>query len=498
MATSSFYKNKFSIISIATLLALCVLHFGAYASAAPKAKAKPKAKTGAASAAATTSKPTARDQAAPSTSADASTQLTQVKNLYRLEKYDEASKLLTQITLNAANEQEVNYYKGLLQYQNKNYQAAQKTLSAVKQSEGSDFAASAAFYEGLCLIELDKLDEAKTTFEFVLDNSKDDPELDRNAEARIEEIAQLLEVKKVAAVKYFINASAGLNYDSNILYVPDNNSAASTPYDEGGWRWSVAGDAAYRFFYTQTHDLNAKLSLGNMQSFSTDFVQADPRTYAVSLPYSRGGYMDKTYYRLTLTPSYEQLYMDFDRSGAVTNVNNAMILNTDFLLYMSDRWYSGTAFEIRQDDSLLPGIASGSDNDADAMKYTIRKTETVLIGKDKKKMLIATAGFTFNDAKGKDKKYNRPELSVLYMAPTKKWKDINWLTGLSYYHQSYNKSTAGRVDSDLAYLLGLTKTIDANWSWSANATYTINDSNEVANDYSKYLLMGSVNYSWSK
>src|SRR5690606_34609041 len=126
------------------------------------------------------------------------------------------------------------------------------------------------------------------------------------------------------------------------------------------------------------------------------------------------------------------------------------------------------------------------------------KTQHVhLLDQAKKQAVILQGGVILNDAKGKNKVYNRIDLGVIYSAPWKKHKNTTWNAGFLAYKMDYSDSSDDRSDTDMAFLLGMNRMLDARWSWGANANYTNNASSVDANQYSKYSLTGTLNYNWN-
>ena len=109
-------------------------------------------------------------------------------------------------------------------------------------------------------------------------------------------------------------------------------------------------------------------------------------------------------------------------------------------------------------------------------------------------MITSDLGFTLNSAAGKNVKYNRYDLSVGYIAP---WIwDVTSNTKLSYYYLTYPNQTTVRTDHDLVLTVAGSKKINAVLTGGLTATYTLNDSNSVLYDYSKYSVLASLSANW--
>lgn len=417
-------------------------------------------------------------------------------SLYRLEQFNKALVTLKIAEGSQETELEKKYYIGLIHFRLKELSAARTAFGEVKAANHATLSPSAGFYEGLVHFSEENLEKAQASFEYVLDTSKE-PALDKKAEEYIEKIAKLIQYKKMSEKKIFLTADFGLNYDSNILFAPDNDSSTATTTEKGGLRANLGGAAEYRFFYKETSEFSTKAAVTKTHSFSTDFVQADPLVYSLTAPYALKGLLNGKGARLTLTPGYEFLFMDYDRSEQLTNILNTIMINSDLLLVMKEDWFSNYTIDIRSDDSLLPGT-TGTDSDADAIKVGFTKSETLFLDSAKKTALIGSLGYVTNSAKGDEKKYDRFEFGAIYTAPWLRFKNTTWNTGLNAYLQNYGSSDASRKDTNIALSVGTTRVINEEWSWTNSASYTNNSSSETASDYSKYSLLSSVHYAWSK
>ncbi|OFZ16917.1 MAG: hypothetical protein A2Z20_09400 [Bdellovibrionales bacterium RBG_16_40_8] len=414
-------------------------------------------------------------------------------SLYRVNKFDDALITLKLSEPNAKTDLEKKYYMGLIHYRLKELASAQSYFADVKKTNDPTLSVSAAFYEGLILFAEDNLIKAQASFEYVLDNSKD-PALDKKAEEYIEKIARLSEFKKMASKKIILHMHGGLSYDSNILLTSNNDTSTSTPSNKGGERWTLSGDAEYRFFYRENYDLSGKFAITNTQSFSTDFVQADPLAYTLTMPVNFKGMWLKKGYKLGLAPGYEMVYLDANATGGRPKILNTAMINIDFMQVMKDDWFSSYNIDIRDDDALLP---SDVVTNADALKLSFKKTETVFLDSSKKRAVIGSLGYVANNAKGDEKKYSRIELSAIYAAPIVKFRNTTWNGGLNYYLQNFEKSADSRKDNNTSIIFGLNKIVNEAWSYTANASYTTNTSNVETSTYDQYVLMGLINYTWS-
>lgn len=416
--------------------------------------------------------------------------------LYRNSKFNEALVAFRLSSPPQDKEEEREYYIASCHYALNEYSSALDIFKKIKNTEGSTYAASAAFYEGLILLNQDKLDESKTSFEFVLDKSQD-AEMDKQAELYIEKIMAMQRFKEEAKKKFFFNAMLGAMYDSNVLLAPDNVTSQGTSLQKGSPRLLFSGGGKYRLSYSSTDDVALALNTVYLYSTDTAVATADAAILNGGLPWTRKGIWREKGYNLVIKPNYEIVLMDPAASGQTPLMPVILvspILNADLTRVNSDKKFTTYSLEVRSDDSRLPTVAPLNENETDAMRYQAKLSQTYLLDDSKKKMLLAGLGVVFNDAKGSNRKYMRYQGNVSFVAPTS-W-DALWNASLLIYQLNYDKATDKRKDFHVTLGAGFQKPINPNFSWGLMANVTENSSNVTSYDYSKYtvMTMASFNY----
>ncbi|MCB0419397.1 MAG: hypothetical protein KDD61_00250 [Bdellovibrionales bacterium] len=416
--------------------------------------------------------------------------------LYKNEKYEDSLVKFKLSTPPAEDELNQKYYMGLVHYKLKELSSSLERFAEVRKAGHPVLSPSAAFYQGLIHFSLEKYQEAKEPFEWVIDNSND-PALDDKAENYLEKIAALIAFKKRQSERFIFSAMGGVQYDSNVLFSPDGQDASQgTTTDLGGFRGMGTGSFVYRPVYTRTSEFSINTSAVGMYSFNSAFSKADPYLGTLTLPYAWKGTWGKKGYKLTLTPGYEMLYMDANDDGTAESLLNSILFNTDVTIVMDSDWFASYQLLVRSDDSL--SADSTGDADADALKYTLKTKHTFLMDKAKKQAFIVGGGITVNAANGKDKKYQRYDVSFLFAKPFEKWKDASWNAGLSAYQLTYPDATTTRNDTNVTLTGGVSQPFTEAWSWGVTGSYSTNQSDNAANTYSKYTLLGSVSYKFAK
>ncbi len=404
-------------------------------------------------------------------------------SLYRLNKFNEAIVILKLAEVPPALEIEKKYFLGLTYYRLNELQSAKNTFREASASNDPIMGPSSMFYLGVVLFAQDDLDNAKKSFETVIDTSQD-PRMDTQAEEYIERIAQALMFKKLQEKRWTLTGTIGANYDSNVTYSPDQSTSGSAT-KVSDIRYVTIGDVAYRAIYNQTHELSAKANVNLTNSSKTTAAVADPFIANLSLPYNHKGTAMGKGHVLGVKPAYETLHMA-PTGGTKTQLLTSLILDVDNTFVMKPNWFSTYTVQLRQDDFDI--ASSTGDDDFDAMKYTIKTTQSIYLDKARKEAVTGNLGVVMNNAKGDNKKYNRIEVGANLSRPMK-W-GYSWNAGLQAYQVKYAKASPDRSDFNVALSLGLEKPIREWVTWTVTGTYTKNDStNETTYEYSKYVIM---------
>lgn len=413
--------------------------------------------------------------------------------LYRNDKFNEALVVLklTPIT-DPESELEKKYYMGLIHLRLKELSPALTLMQEVGTQKQSALAPSAAFYEGIIHFTNEDYEKAQEPFERVIDTSKD-PRLDEQAEEYLDKLHLLIKQKREMSKRVFINGSAGLMYDSNVLLAPDTETAQGTSTKEGDFRLALSGDLEYRPIFTNSHELGVKAMGYYMRSSKDSVALADPMLWNLSVPYSYKGMAFGKGYKMALKPAYEIVYMDENSDGNREQVLGSLILAGDNTFVMKKDWFATYSAEVRQDDS--KSASSTGDSNSDAMKITLRTTQTLLLDKAMKEALVGTLAYVNNNAVGKDKFYSRYDLGATYVRPTDWNGTLNM--GLAYYYLSYDKKDSVRKDNNITLSAGASKAIKEWVSWNVTGSYSLNSSNESESSYSKFTILTSALFNYA-
>ncbi|MCB0412424.1 MAG: hypothetical protein KDD22_07855, partial [Bdellovibrionales bacterium] len=407
-------------------------------------------------------------------------------SLYRNGKYNEALVAFKLSPEDPSLALEKKYYFGLCHYQLKEYEQDLPYFQELKNSGDETYGALGAFYEGLTFFAQEKLEDSKTSFEFVLDNSKD-PQLDKQAETYIETILAMMQIRELAKKKWFLNGTLGAMYDSNVLLSPDNVTSQGTATDKDSPRAMMSASAKYRWHYSEKNEFGTQISTYYLYSINDDVAAADVFLMNFSAPWTKKGKWSQSGYNFTLKPAYELTLIDVYSTGQkpfMPIIMASPLVAVDYMLLQSPKKFAIFGAEVRMDDSRLADTAPVSETNYDSMKYTLKGNQTFLLNDSRKKSLTAGLAYIFNNAKGTNRRYNRYQINSTFITPISDSELMN--AALTLYQLDYYKSSDNRKDFNLNLGLGYQKTLSQMWSWALNAGYTDNTSNVNANDYSQF------------
>ncbi len=408
--------------------------------------------------------------------------------LYRLEEFNKSLVILKLATADAVQTTERDFYVGLNNFKLKEYPAATEAFDKVSKAGDKSLSPSAEFYKGVIGFEQREWDKSRTSFQTVLDTSSD-PKLDESAEAYIEQILRLQQYEAESKKKWFLSATIGEQYDSNVLLIADS-STTGTATNSKGYRTLLSGSAKYRSLFEETREFAAQLDVTTMYTVSDSFQgdqslrDADPNVATLMLPYTIKGLMFGKAMKFDLAPGYETIYMSIENHEN-KEILNSVIINAAGLLVMNDTWFANYGLDVRKDTSKL--ASSTGDDDSSSVKVKLSTSHIFLVGDDKKKFFVPDAAYSINDAVGKNSVYTRLDLGVSYIMPWKWETSTNFKLG--YFTLNYPQNATGRSDNSYTLTAGISKKLSDVWSTGFLGTYNANQSNITSNTYSKFTAL---------
>lgn len=408
--------------------------------------------------------------------------------LYKLEDANRSIVMLQLADGPTVNKIERDYFLALDFYKLKEYKNAEKYLDKVIATKDPALGITAQFYKGILHFEQRNWDEAQKNFQLVLDQSND-PKMDERAEAFVEQILRIRQFEAEKAKKWLLSFMIGEQYDTNVLAISDS-SDTGTQTNSIGYRTLMTLGLKYRAIYEETHDWSISLDTVRMYTVDKDFktaqtlTNADPFVVDLTFPYSQKGMVWGLGHKLDLTPGYESIWM-----SAEDNTNKVILssyfLNTSNLFVMSDRWFATYTFDIRQDTSKLNSAVG--DLDSSANKYKLGTTQMKMVSEDKTRIVIGDAAYTLNQAKGKSSTYARIDLGLTYIRPWLWQTSTNFK--LAYFRQDYTQIDGGRLDNSYTLTAGLSRKLTESWNSGFSTSYNINSSSLAANTYKKFTAL---------
>lgn len=416
-------------------------------------------------------------------------------SLYKNQKYNQSLVALNLAKGSEANPTERDFFVALNHMKLKEQDAAIKEFNSVKEKNDKVLSPSAAFYVGVLEFQRENYDVAKPAFEYTLDNSSD-PRMDQQAEAYIEQIANIKMFQLLKSKKFILGFNWGLMYDSNIL----SQAAANAQTSLNGIRAAYGGSVEYRPIYSENYEFSVALNVNDMYSWDTsfqpkqEFQNTDPLVVNLSFPYRYKGKALEKPYILTLTPAIETIYMNVSSEksgvGVREQIVSSSILKADNMFVMTDDYFASYAIEVRNDYSL---IDTADDDSQTANKITMSTSQTHFKNKKKTEASTYDGSLAYNMAKGKNQRFARADAGASYTMPWKSDTTVNGRFGIFY--SPYSDSTDSRIDNGLILTGDLRKPLNEAWAGVLNASFMKNNSNIESDAYDKYSIMAGVTYS---
>ncbi|PWU19513.1 MAG: hypothetical protein C5B49_05695 [Bdellovibrio sp.] len=408
--------------------------------------------------------------------------------LYRNEKYN-PSLVMLKMVKEDVDPTEKHFFMGLDYLKLKDFDSAYREFLDVKSKNDKKLSAAAAFYAGVIDYQKEHYDSAKGLFEFVLDSSSD-PKIDQQAEAYIEQVANIQKFQEMQKKKFIVSANLGINYDSNILAM----NLANAPSDHAGFRGVYGGSVEYRAVYTPKNEFSGLISISDFYSTDNSFKadptlqNLDPLVIDIKMPYRWKGQAFGKPYMLGLTPYFEDIHMNADGVGSRESILNSTALAFDQTFVVSDSWFSMVTLEARHDVSLTTP-PSDADN-LTANKFTLYTTQTLFLDSKKSSGCGIEAGFINNQAIGDNQSYNQVTVAGSYFSPVGTNK--LWTNRLGVLNSNYPKHLTGRADNNISFSTGLRSPLTEVLSLNLGANFAHNQSSISNYTYDRWSLTTSL------
>lgn len=425
-------------------------------------------------------------------------------SLYQQDEFNQALAIFNLAQTGDFNPAEKTFYQGLCHFRLRELKPAGSFFKATQDhaSAQKNVRTSATFYLGVVEYQLENYDQAKLHFERVIDTS-DDPQLDRQSESYIEQIANIKNFQERQRRPFTINLNVGLAYDSNIFATSIN-----TTTDLAGYRLIYGGSLDYRFFLTEKHEGSVKYMVNDTNSLASSqfkyldaFQRYDPILTQFSTAYRRRTQINRVPLQVSLVPFYESISMDVDgavntdavsKNYALRNreqIVSSFGLRSEFAIAASNNWYSSPVLEIRRDHSYLD---TTDDENQTANKTSLTWVNSYFLNQKKSKSHAADISYAVNSAVGKNQTYTRLDLGYTWTAPVKTISGYS--ARISVGQSTFGASTTGRQDTHTSLSLGLRVPLSNTWTWQSSALYNQNASNVAIFQFDKYVLLSQMEW----
>ena len=411
--------------------------------------------------------------------------------LYKVGSYNKSLSILSMAEGGDQDQVEHRYYIGLNHLKLNELDKALEDFADIQEEKNIELSPPAAFYAGTIEFQKALYPKAKERYQFVLDNSKD-PKLDKQAEAKIDEIDRIEMFIEAQKEIFRYNLYTGLQYDGNVLNISTQNLATNSE----AYRLLYGGSLTYYYFRTLTSKYAAELVVSDMYSVDNSFKSnstiqsADPLQYGMRLPINYANTWFKRSFNSNVTPYVFMLNMS-DDGGA-----RKLILNSSGLA-LDTQWDQGSdKFHILKFDYVIDKSSlevTNADDNQSAKRMSFNYNWLKLLTQTGDKSVLADIGYVSNTADGKNNTYSKILVAGTYSFPwSAKYKGS---ARLDYSDLKYPENSNERKDTIYGFTLGASQDLNKRNNISLTLSYLMNNSNVEAYKYNK-MLVGFI-YSFS-
>lgn len=404
--------------------------------------------------------------------------------LYKVGNYNKSLSILSMAEDGDQDPVEHRYYVALNHLKLNEVDKALEDFGDIQEEKNVELSPPAAFYAGMIEFQKALYPKAKERYQFVLDNSKD-PKLDKQAEAKIEEIDRIemfLESQK-EILRY--NVYTGLQYDGNVLNISTQNLATNSE----AYRLLYGGSLTYYYYRTMKSKYAAELAVSDMYSVDKNFKSdstiqsADPLQYGLRLPINYSHALLKKTFNSNVTPYTSILNMS-DDGGARKQIMNSTGLALDTQWDHGNDKFHIIKFDYVMDKSSI--VVSSSDDDQSSKRMSFNYNWLKLLNTTGQKSVLADVGYVLNTSDGKNNTYNKMILAATYSFPwSAKYKGS---ARVDYTDMKYPNNSNERKDTIYGVTVGASQDINKRNNISLTFSYLVNGSNIESYKYNKMLL----------
>ncbi|WP_374033547.1 tetratricopeptide repeat protein [Bdellovibrio bacteriovorus] len=413
--------------------------------------------------------------------------------LYKVGNYNKSLATLSMADVPMEMSLEKDYYVALNHLKLKDYDKARKKLIEIRSENDPALSPTASFFAGNIEMQQQKFPEARTSMEYVLDNSQD-PQMDRAAEdllAQIDKMQAFYESKKE---KYRFTGFIGAIYDGNVLNVAENNVST----DVKAYRLNFGASALAIWKRTPTSDFGTQIGVSDYYSTDTSFKDnatlqtADPLQFDLSLPFHKEFEYAKRSLNWELVPTYKSIFMS-PTGGTRKEAISSLGVNTTLSAPIQSDVLMAGRLDVSHERSLL--ATSVGDDDQTALRYGFTLLPTWILDLKGEKSLTLDASYLINQAEGRNYRYKRAALGLTYAFPA--WWKFNGSLRGEYSSQNYDEATSPRIDTNPIVTAAFNKDLKRNVNMLLSLQYNVGDSDEDSYDYNKFVVTSLFTFTHS-
>lgn len=408
---------------------------------------------------------------------------------YRNGEHQRSLVLLEMVRGTQIDATEISYYEALNNMKLNDLNPAIKTFGSVMAANDPELSPSAAMYRGILLKQNRQYAEAKESFQYVLDTTKD-KDLDKKAEQQLEEILALQRFEEESKKRFAYSLFTGAMYDSNVLNITDNNSAL----DLKAYRLLYGGVLEYKAIHKAQHSLTPRLTASDLYSVDTSFdsnatIQStDPLQAEIAVPYSYRFNMYSKPSTLTVIPAYSNIFMSLDEQNRDL-VYSTGALAVELSTSLWNKWLHSYRLDFADDTF---HFETAPENDQTSNKYGLTVSNSRLFNTAGTRAVNFDLNYLYNDAEGINSLYDRLMLSLGGTFPTAT-KLISY-GKFDYIRQDFSKSTTNREDNGMIFTVGSLYSIKNNLNLNMYVQYYKNSSTLDMYDFNKITVMTMISY----
>ncbi len=405
-------------------------------------------------------------------------------SLYKVGNYNKSLSILSLAEDGDQSRLEQLYYVSLNHMKLKEFDKALDGFNDLQEEKDPTLSPTAAFFAGTIEFQKAAYPKAKERFQYVMDNSQDQ-KLDKQAEAKIEEIDRIeafLESQR-EILKY--NLYAGLQYDGNVLNISTQNLATNSE----AYRLMYGGSLSYYYFRTMNSKYAAELSVADMYSVDKTFkadatIQAaDPLQYGLRLPINYNYSLFSKALTSNVSPYYMMLNMS-DDGGARKLILASTGLALDTQIEHSAGKYHILKLDYVVDKSSL--VVASTDDDQSAKRLSLNYNWLMMLNTVGNKSFLADVGTVSNKSDGKNNNYSKTIFSGTYSFP---WSTkYGGSARLDYTDLKYPDNSNLRKDTIYGLTIGATQELSKTKNIGLSFSYLMNNSNVDSYKYNKMLV----------